>query len=289
MSHHLLLDDQIADAAAYNGRRALTRALLTSILSSAGLLTPDHGPDALDPSHPSTVCAIAEWQHDHSLSPTGRLDDATARAMLTPLASSKAAAIVGMSRRSPYPEDPDDPPYEWQEQLRLARFLDDDPRFSGKWFHVPNGGGRSSATASFLRACGVKAGVPDVWILAPCVVCRRTGKRVSGVVIELKRQRYGRGIHSRPSKAQRRWLETINATGLHARVAHGAQDAIDWLNDTYPAPGDPMRVYPPETKAPREELVAWLNHKDRDHWRWSQREVARRGGWLQTESHRLAA
>lgn len=34
-------------------------------------------------------------------------------------------------------------------------------------FHVPNGGKRTKAEASILKAMGVKAGVPDLFVVAP--------------------------------------------------------------------------------------------------------------------------
>lgn len=34
-------------------------------------------------------------------------------------------------------------------------------------FHVPNGGGRSKAEAGILKAMGVLAGVPDLFVLGP--------------------------------------------------------------------------------------------------------------------------
>lgn len=50
-------------------------------------------------------------------------------------------------------------------QRTVAQYLDLALPKDAVWFHVPNGGGRSKAEAGVLKAMGVKAGVPDIYIL----------------------------------------------------------------------------------------------------------------------------
>lgn len=66
-----------------------------------------------------------------------------------------------------------------------------------RWlFHVPNGGHRSKSVARELRASGVRAGVPDIFLLAP-----RQG--YAGLVIEMKAE------DGRVRPEQRAWLEHL--------------------------------------------------------------------------------
>lgn len=78
-----------------------------------------------------------------------------------------------------------------------------DPRW-GLLFAVPNGGFRSKATAGKLKAEGVKAGVPDLFLPVP----RRATKAhpaYHGMFIELK---VGR---NRPTGQQQWWLDSLKA------------------------------------------------------------------------------
>lgn len=101
-------------------------------------------------------------------------------------------------------------PYEAEQQAELARVLN---RNKFLWCHVPNGGLRDKATASRLKSQGVKPGVPDILIFdRPCVA------------IEMKALRSGR-----PTKAQRCWLSDLADRGWWVTVAHGYQEAIDFL------------------------------------------------------------
>lgn len=120
---------------------------------------------------------------------------------------------------------PEETPSERQEQIALARYLDGDPFFAGRWFHVPNGEARSNITGALLKSMGVKRGVPDVWILAPLEV---DGFTRPGVVVELKRLRGGR-----VAPEQTHWLEVARASGFVAVVEHGASAAIDRIRSLY--------------------------------------------------------
>lgn len=71
-------------------------------------------------------------------------------------------------------------PLEWEEQKALAELLT-----LGRivFFHIPNGENRSTGTGAKLKAMGVKAGAPDIFIAdrPPAEPWAR------GVFIELKR------------------------------------------------------------------------------------------------------
>lgn len=76
-------------------------------------------------------------------------------------------------------------------------------------FHVPNGGSRNQIEAARLKAQGVKAGVPDIWLPVP------RGK-YHGLVIELKRLKGGR-----TSREQVQWITSLNVHGYKAVVCRG--------------------------------------------------------------------
>jgi hypothetical protein len=79
-------------------------------------------------------------------------------------------------------------------------------------FAIPNGGHRRKGVAGQLKAAGVRAGVPDIFLPVA-----RQGYH--GMWIELK---YGRG---RTSGAQDAWIETLREQGYDVAVAHGWQPA----------------------------------------------------------------
>ncbi len=84
-------------------------------------------------------------------------------------------------------------------------------------FAVPNGGLRNKATAARLRAEGVKAGTPDIFL--PLV-----RGQYHGLFIEMK---VGRG---RASTAQTRALVTFMEQGYCCRTCWGWEEARDLLN-----------------------------------------------------------
>ena len=79
-------------------------------------------------------------------------------------------------------------------------------------FAIPNGGHRHKAVASKMKAEGVKAGVPDIFLPAP-----RGGYH--GLFIEMK---YGRNKASQP---QLRWIDALAAAGYLAIICYGFEDA----------------------------------------------------------------
>ena len=82
------------------------------------------------------------------------------------------------------------------------------------FFAVPNGGGRSAIEASIMKGLGVRAGVPDLILIAE--------GRTYG--LELKRAKGGR-----TSDAQRAMIQEIEAAGGVCAVAAGLDAALDQL------------------------------------------------------------
>lgn len=80
-------------------------------------------------------------------------------------------------------------------------------------FHVPNGGGRSKATAGKLKAEGVRRGVPDyLWPM-------RSAAGDVGLAIELKAQ------GGRLEPEQREWIAHLSGQGWRCVVAYGWEEA----------------------------------------------------------------
>jgi len=85
-------------------------------------------------------------------------------------------------------------------------------------FHVPNGGQRSKITGAQLKAAGVRAGVPDIFLPVKC-------GQYSGLFIELKVK------DGKPSPEQENWLTYLNEAGYYAMVAHGWIEAVATLEN----------------------------------------------------------
>src|SRR5262249_32467881 len=83
------------------------------------------------------------------------------------------------------------------------------------FWHTPNGGWRSKVEAAILRGCGVRAGMPDLFILHQ--------GRLFG--LELKS---GKGRLS-PAQAATH-VELVNA-GATVGVAYGLDAALQWLEE----------------------------------------------------------
>lgn len=83
-------------------------------------------------------------------------------------------------------------------------------------FHIPNGGTRNPVEAGFLKAQGVRAGVPDVFLPVA-----RHGKH--GLWIELK---VG---NNKPRKNQNEWLAMLAHLGYAVVVAYSWVEAADYI------------------------------------------------------------
>ena len=79
-------------------------------------------------------------------------------------------------------------------------------------FAVPNGGLRSKSEAARLKASGVKAGVPDMFLAVP-----KGG--YAGLFIEMK---VGK---NKTSKDQDEWIERLMRAGYKCAVCYGFETA----------------------------------------------------------------
>lgn len=102
---------------------------------------------------------------------------------------------------------------EVYEQRTLCAWLD---LHKITYCAVPNGEWRHKATARHLKACGVKAGVPDILIFDPIL-------GHAGTALELK------ALDGRVTDTQAQWLCLLQDRGWIASVKHGADEAIRWL------------------------------------------------------------
>lgn len=121
-------------------------------------------------------------------------------------------------------EKPDMPPgksSEHDEQVALFQWAD---MHSRRWpclarmFAIPNGGKRAALTAVRLKAEGVKAGVPDVFLPWPV-------GGWCGLWIEMK---YG---SNKTTAEQRDWLAWLGINGYKTAVCWGAEEAQRVIED----------------------------------------------------------
>jgi hypothetical protein len=84
-------------------------------------------------------------------------------------------------------------------------------------YHTPNGGSRNVIEGAHLKAQGVKAGVPDIFLPAA-----RNGYH--GLYIELKRLKGGR-----VSIDQARMITALREQGYKVDICHGWQEAKDTI------------------------------------------------------------
>ena len=93
---------------------------------------------------------------------------------------------------------------------------------TGQWpelalmFHIPNGGLRNKATAARLKATGVKAGVPDIFLPV-------TRGQYAGLFVEMK---YGK---NKPSPDQQRYMDMLERQGYAVTVCYGCEQAIETI------------------------------------------------------------
>lgn len=110
---------------------------------------------------------------------------------------------------------------EAQEQACVIKWSQQ-PEIRSQWpelsllFHIPNGGRRDSVEGKHLKQQGVKQGVPDLCLPVP-------SGQYHGLFIEMKTDK------GRASKAQKWWIEKLNAAGYFAQVCHCWEAAVDTL------------------------------------------------------------
>lgn len=113
-------------------------------------------------------------------------------------------------------------PTEHQEQAALFELID---RYKAQYpalgmiFAIPNGGHRHKATAARLKAEGVRAGVPDIFVAVPVSLSPLRAGVVPGLFIEMKR---GGGGLSAP---QNTWLNNLHWQGYRTAVCYSAAEA----------------------------------------------------------------
>jgi hypothetical protein len=102
-------------------------------------------------------------------------------------------------------------PTEHEEQRELVRWFRQ--TYKGvRIFAIPNGGQRSRAAAGRLKAEGVSAGVPDLFV------------PVWGLWIEMKRQKGG--VVSAEQKDWINYLQSVNHVCIVGKGAEAAKAAI---------------------------------------------------------------
>ena len=108
-------------------------------------------------------------------------------------------------------------PSEHDEQASLIQEANlragADPRW-GLLLAIPNGGLRSKATAAKLKAEGVRAGVPDLFLPV-------ASRGMHGLWIEMKR-----GDGGQISAAQKEWHIALQAQGYGVAICPGADSAV---------------------------------------------------------------
>jgi len=101
---------------------------------------------------------------------------------------------------------------EHAEQVALMQWLAlQHPDIYQHAYAIPNGGKRNITTALWLKAEGVKRGVPDICIAMP-------SRGYCGMYLELKDKVMRKG---RLSDEQKEWLGRLKNAGYYACVAYG--------------------------------------------------------------------
>lgn len=102
---------------------------------------------------------------------------------------------------------------EQQCLFRWATFMTREYPELDLMFHIPNGGKRNITTAIRLKAEGVKAGVPDIYLPA-------ARGDFHGLFIELKKLKGGK-----TTEYQDYWLQSLIDQGYQAIVCKGWDEA----------------------------------------------------------------
>lgn len=112
-------------------------------------------------------------------------------------------------------------PSEHAEQCAVIAWADlqaydNEHKIGAFLFAIPNGGQRNKITAARLKAEGVRAGVPDLFLAIPRAP-------YSGLFIEMKRAKKSL---SKVSKEQRAKQELFERVGYEVATCYGAEEAI---------------------------------------------------------------
>ena len=102
---------------------------------------------------------------------------------------------------------------EYNEAVKLHRWLE---ARGIRHFHVPNETGGNAWRGSSNRAMGVSAGVPDYFVFLP-----------NGVNLAIELKRADKPAYA--SQSQKDWLKFLSTRDFMVYVAHGAQEAVDYI------------------------------------------------------------
>ena len=91
-------------------------------------------------------------------------------------------------------------------------------------FHVPNGGGRSKAEGGILKAMGVRAGIPDLFLLGPnsrliAIECKAPPRT-------LKTRARKSLAKARFSEAQQETIAALGELGVPTLIARNVEETI---------------------------------------------------------------
>ena len=117
------------------------------------------------------------------------------------------------AKRAPCPLELDEQKalFDWWKRTPYARRL--------VMYHIPNGGRRDKIAGARLKAEGVVAGVPDVFLASP-----RQG--VHGLYIEMKRQRGGT-----VQATQKKLIAALRQAGYRVEVCKGWWEAREVIEN----------------------------------------------------------
>ena len=185
-------------------------------LRAAGMAHPEAAEDSGGGNAMSDTCTFAEF-----------LDHCTGRKVMPPPAQAK-------KRPSCPPESEEQKAlFDWWQRTPYARHF--------VMYHIPNGGRRDKITGARLKAEGVVAGVPDVFLASP-----RQG--FHGLYIEMKRQRGGT-----VQATQKELITALRQAGYRVEVCMGwweAREVIEnYLTGEIPK-GASRRVEPAANQQP---------------------------------------
>jgi len=111
-----------------------------------------------------------------------------------------------------------------------ARLYEEKYPILGLLFSIPNGGHRHITVAKKMKAEGVKAGVPDIFLAVTVqrpIDINGDLHLIPGLFIEMK---YGT---NKPTKSQERWLKALEEQGYKVAVCYSDKEAkiviVDYL------------------------------------------------------------
>jgi hypothetical protein len=111
------------------------------------------------------------------------------------------------------------PPTEDAEQRTLiswCRWMEGQHPEIGMIFHIPNGEYRTMTSGKRLKAQGVRAGIPDLFLAV-------TTTKFSGLWIELKSQK------GKVRPEQQEWITKLRLHGYAAYVCYGWKSAAETI------------------------------------------------------------